>query len=102
MHISTNHLFLCSVFFRCKNCRQGFGISHITKSGSQNGVLNVHSAKHSSSIAQKADKVMAIEGLRDEQIRIFKSLKSRDAENFSIRLEYIPQYFQFKEIQDLA
>ena len=79
-----------------------FGVSHITKSGSQNGVLNVHSAKHSSSIAQKADKVLAIEGMRDEQIRTFKSLKSRDAENFSIQLEYIPEYFQFKEVQSLA
>ena len=79
-----------------------FGISHITKAGSREGVLNVHSAKHSSSIAQKADKVMAIEGIMGEQIREFRSLKSRDAENFSIRLEYIPSYFQFKEVQSLA
>ena len=79
-----------------------FGISHITKAGSREGKLNVHSAKHSSSIAQKADKVMSIEGLMSEQIREFKSLNSRDAENFSIMLEYIPQYFQFKEVQSLA
>ena len=45
---------------------------------------------------------MAIEGIMEEQIREFRSLKSRDAENFSIMLEYIPQYFQFKEVQSLA
>ena len=74
------------------------GVSHITKSGSRDGRLDVHAAKHSSSIAQKADKVMAIEGERDSQIRVFRSLKSRDAENFETTLEYNPLYFQFNEV----
>jgi len=75
------------------------GVSHITKSGSRDGRLDVHAAKHSSSIAQKADKVMAIEGDRDSQLRVFRSLKSRDANNFETTLEYNPLYFQFNEIQ---
>ena len=74
------------------------GVSHITKSGSRDGKLDVHAAKHSSSIAQKADKVMGIEGDRDSQLRVFRSLKSRDADNFETTLEYNPLYFQFNEI----
>jgi len=80
-----------------------FGVAHITKSGSRDGRLDVHAAKHSSSIAQKADKVMAIEGVRDSQLRVFRSLKSRDADNFETTLEYNPLYFQFNELnQDLV
>ena len=76
------------------------GVSHITKSGSRDGKLDVHAAKHSSSIAQKADKVMAIEGDRDSQLRVFRSLKSRDADNFETTLEYNPLYFQFNELNN--
>lgn len=79
-----------------------FGVSHITKSGSRDGTLDMHAAKFSSSIAQKADKVMAIEGYIDQQIRVFRSLKSRDSDNFTCHLEYITEYFQFKEIQSLT
>ena len=75
-----------------------FGIAHITKSGSRDGRLDVHAAKHSSSIAQKADKVMGIEGDRDSQLRVFRSLKTRDATNFETTLEFNPMYFQFNEI----
>jgi hypothetical protein len=75
-----------------------FGIAHITKSGSREGVLDIHAAKHSSSIAQKADKVMGIEGNRESQLRVFRSLKSRDATNFETTLEFNPLYFQFNEI----
>ena len=74
-------------------------IAHITKSGSQNNVIDVHAGKHSSSIAQKADKVMAIEGDRNQQLRIFKSKKSRDEDRFETLLEFNPKYFQFKEIE---
>jgi hypothetical protein len=74
------------------------GIAHITKSGSRDGRLDVHAAKHSSSIAQKADKVMGIEGDRDNQLRTFRSLKTRDATNFETTLEFNPMYFQFNEI----
>ena len=75
-----------------------FGISHISKSAS-NDVLNVHSAKGSSAIEQKADKIIGIIGDRDNsQRRVIRSLASRDEDGFEIACMFDYSIFKFKEI----
>jgi predicted ATP-dependent serine protease len=75
-----------------------FGISHISKSAS-NDVLNVHSAKGSSAIEQKADKIIGIIGDRDNsQRRVVRSLASRDEDGFEIACMFDYSIFKFKEI----
>ena len=54
------------------------GISHTTKGDSHSTELDIHSGKHSSSIAQKADTVIAVEGLRNKSGRRISSKKTRD------------------------
>ena len=73
------------------------GVSHITKSDARGGSLDVHSGKHSSSIAQKADKVISITGLRDSLTRVISSLKARDEGKFVINCTYDPKNFRFKQ-----
>jgi len=73
------------------------GVSHITKSDARGGRLDVHSGKHSSSIAQKADKVISITGLRDSVTRIISSLKARDESRFVINCTVDPKTFIFKQ-----
>ena len=74
------------------------GVSHITKADSRMGILNVHSGKHSSSIAQKADKVIGLEGSTKSITRVISSLKSRDEETFRLVCEFDTSTFEFKEI----
>ena len=75
------------------------GISHISKSASGE-MLNVHSAKGSSAIEQKADKIIGIIGDRDSSSRrVIKSLASRDEDGFEITCHFDHNIFQFKEIE---
>jgi RecA-family ATPase len=73
------------------------GVSHITKSDARSGRLDVHAGKHSSSIAQKADKVISITGLRDSVTRIISSLKARDEGRFVINCTVDPKNFIFEQ-----
>ena len=72
------------------------GISHISK-GASYGALNVHSAKGSSAIEQKADKIIGIIGEREmNNSRTIKSLASRDETDFELAFEFDYKTFQFK------
>ena len=76
-----------------------FGISHISKHASSE-MLNVHSAKGSSAIEQKADKIIGIIGDRDNsQRRIIRSLASRDEDSFEVACLFDHNTFEFKEIK---
>ena len=76
-----------------------FGISHISKHAS-NEMLNVHSAKGSSAIEQKADKIIGIMGDRDVTAkRVIRSLASRDEDGFELACMFDHNTFQFKEMQ---
>ena len=76
-----------------------FGISHISK-GASNETLNVHSAKGSSAIEQKADKIIGITGDRDDSSRrVIRSLASRDEDGFELLCKFEYNTFQFKEIK---
>ena len=76
------------------------GISHTTKGDARSSELDEHSGKHSSSIAQKADTVIAVEGIRDSPVRMISSKKTRDGEPFSVRCNFFPENFRF--IQEIT
>jgi len=69
------------------------GVHHITKSAGVNDKgepkeLTVHSGKGSSAIEQKSDRMIAIEGSRQTNVRLIRSLKTRDDESFAIQLQF--------------
>ena len=78
------------------------GIHHISKSAAENPLgkakrLTAHSGKGASALEQKSDKVIGIEGDRDEPIRIVTSLKSRDETNFRLSFKVDPKTFRFDQ-----
>jgi len=73
-------------------------IHHISKFSSREGHLDIHSGKGSSSIEQKADKVIAIEGNRDTPYRKISSLGSRDESGFAINTIMNSDTFRFTPI----
>ena len=76
-----------------------FGISHISKGASQNN-LTVHSAKGNSAIEQKADKILGISGDREmSNIRVIRSLASRDETDFEQGFNFDYKTFQFKPLE---
>ena len=76
------------------------GVSHTTKADSRTGTLDVHSGKHSSSIAQKADQVIAVEGFRHSVARKITSKKTRDGNGLNIVCSFMPETFRFKQVTD--
>ena len=73
-----------------------FGISHISK-GASRDILTIHSAKGNSAIEQKADKVMGITGQREvNNIRVIRSLASRDETDFELAFDFDYKTFQFR------
>lgn len=69
------------------------GIHHITKAAAVNDKgeskeLTVHSGKGSSAIEQKSDRMIAIEGSLGTNVRLVRSLKTRDDESFAIQLQF--------------
>ena len=76
-----------------------FGISHISK-GASRDTLTVHSAKGNSAIEQKADKIIGITGDRQaNDIRIIRSLASRDETDFEMALKFRYHSFQFSPME---
>jgi hypothetical protein len=79
------------------------GIHHISKAASrdQDGnakKLNVHSGKGSSSIEQKADKIIGIEGNEGSQYRRIFSLASRDETHFNLTMTFNWETFTFNQL----
>ena len=72
-----------------------FGISHISK-GASRDILTIHSAKGNSAIEQKADKILGITGDRSmNNIRVIRSLASRDETDFELAFEFDYTTFRF-------
>jgi KaiC/GvpD/RAD55 family RecA-like ATPase len=68
-------------------------IHHISKSSSVNErgepkELNIHSGKGSSAVEQKADRVIAVEGSLQTNVRLIRSLGTRDDESFAIQVQF--------------
>lgn len=80
-----------------------FLIHHISKNaavdtdGKQKS-LNIHSGKGSSALEQKADKIISIEGYRDNDIRIIRSQGARDENPFGITIEFNKETFKFNKL----
>jgi hypothetical protein len=84
-----------------------FGIHHISKGSAQDEsgrakALNVHSGKSSSSLEQKADKIIGIEGVPNNPRRIVRSLGSRDETNFKLLYEVDWNTFRFNQQEGLG
>ena len=73
-------------------------VHHINKESAKNNETRLHSAKGSSTVVQKADKVLVINGNRDELIRYVWTEKSRDTGNFKLQFEFHPKTFKWEFI----
>ena len=71
------------------------GIHHVNKESAKNNEVSLHSAKGSSTVVQKADKVIVINGNRNELIRYVTSEKSRDESMIKMRFEFQPRTFKW-------
>lgn len=76
-------------------------VAHTTKGDGGSSDLNIHSAKYSSSVAQKSDMIMALNAEMDDRqrpinmVRTFNSLKVRDGNGFKTKLRFEPETFRF-------
>lgn len=73
-------------------------VSHITKQDSRSGFLDEYSGKHSSSIPQKADKVIGIQGNPHKSYRVVTNLKARDEDHFRMECHQHKDTFIFTQI----
>lgn len=71
-----------------------FAIHHISKQGA-NGQLGIHAGKGSSSLEQKADKLIGMIGNQNEEIRRVFSLLARNAVPFDIVMKFDKKTFRF-------
>jgi RecA-family ATPase len=73
-------------------------ISHISKSASNMGVLNKHSAKGNSAIEQKSDKLIGITQYQvNSKARVIESIVARDENNFKLECWFNYETFRFVE-----
>lgn len=72
-----------------------FAIHHISKSAAF-GELNAHSGKGSSSLEQKADKLLGMTGTQNENLRTIKSLLARNAKPFQTTMRFNKENFKFE------
>ena len=82
------------------------GIQHVTKSAVSADIktgrkrpLDIHSGKGASTLEQKADKVIAIEGNRLDNLRRIHSLGARDESGFDMWCRMSPDTFIFEQLQ---
>ena len=75
------------------------GIHHISKSSARDTMLDIHSGKGSSSVEQKADKIIAIEGDRTKPYRKISSLGARDEQPFKILTQMSSRTFEFRQLE---
>ena len=76
-----------------------FAIHHINKSSATSGQLGIHSLKGSSSVVQKADKVILIRGAnRDDKYRMIQSVKSRDENAFEMMAKFNYETMTYEKV----
>ena len=76
-----------------------FGVHHTNKEGQRDGFTEIHHLKGSSSVSQKADKVLTISGESDKTIRYVKSEKARDEGVMKMKFEFQPKTFAWIQQQ---
>lgn len=75
-----------------------FAIHHVSKQSSKDGDLNAHSGKGSSSLEQKADKLLGMTGHQDDSMRRVFSILARNATPFDVTMHFNKQTFRFKRL----
>lgn len=80
-----------------------FPIHHINKNSAQDQdgrrrSMTIHSGKGSSAFEQKADKIISIEGERDQPARTVKSLGARDESPFTTTVYFDTATFKLRNI----
>lgn len=76
-------------------------VHHISKRGGEDEdgrrkALTIHSLKGASAIEQKADKVISIEGNRDDEERVIRSLGARDESPFKKNVRFNKETFRLE------
>jgi archaellum biogenesis ATPase FlaH len=74
------------------------GVHHVNKESAKEQITNLHSAKGTTTVVQKADKVIAINGNREELVRFVHSEKSRDENTFKMRFQFRPETFKWEQM----
>jgi archaellum biogenesis ATPase FlaH len=70
-----------------------FGVHHTNKEGHKEGFTEIHHLKGSSTVSQKADKVLTISGEPEKNIRYVKTEKARDEGTIKMKFEFQPKTF---------
>jgi len=83
------------------------GVHHVTKSSvkdfkGQRKRLDLHSGKGASTLEQQADKILAIEGDQNSEVREITSLGARDESPFAISCKFEKDTFRLIKIADLT
>jgi hypothetical protein len=79
------------------------GVNHISKSAAQDEhgkqrLLTVHSGKGASTLEQKADKVIGIEGDRQSRLRTVTAIASRDETEIVLKYMFAPETFVWTQL----
>jgi len=72
-------------------------VHHVNKEAAKNGIVNLHSAKGTSTVVQKADKVLTINGDENHSDRMIYSEKNRDGGKLKMMFEFDKKHMLFKQ-----
>ena len=71
-------------------------VHHVNKESAKNGIIDLHSAKGTSTVVQKADKVLTINGTENHTDRMIYSEKNRDGGKLKMMFEFDKKLMTFK------
>lgn len=77
-------------------------VHHINKESAKNGIIDIHSAKGTSTVVQKADKVLTINGDENHPQRMLYSEKNRDGGKLKLMFEFNKKLMLFDQTDSLA
>lgn len=77
-------------------------VHHINKESAKNGIIDIHSAKGTSTVVQKADKVLTINGEENHPQRMLYSEKNRDGGKLKLMFEFDKKLMLFNQIDPLV
>ena len=72
-------------------------VHHVNKQASMEGIVTLHSAKGSSNVVQKADKVLSINGSATEMQRSLYCEKNRNGNRIKIMFKFNKPLMKFEE-----
>jgi len=72
-------------------------VHHVNKESAKNGYIDMHSAKGSTTVVQKADKVITINGEEYEKDRMLYSEKNRNGGKLKMMFEFDKNHMTFKQ-----